>query len=200
MKKMLIVLVVLVGLCACSSGTTPAEIPTLEIDEPPAVVGAEITADSIVEITAEPVDDACFIVELAAETPEETKPVQETAKTETTVDLISNSDEIYLLANVMAGECYQSEWQDMIRVGMTICNRVDSPDPSFPDTLYGVVTQPDQMNYCAGRNIAQIYIDAATEVYNTWQSNKAGAGLPWDYSILFWRAGGGKTNVFRSEY
>lgn len=186
MKKMLIVLVVLVGLCACSSGTTPAEIPTLEIDEPPAVVGAEITADAIVEITAD--------------TSEETKPVQETAKTETTVDLVSNSGEIYLLANVMAGECYQSEWQDMIRVGMTICNRVDSPDPSFPDTLYGVVTQPDQMNYCADRSIAQIYIDAATEVYNTWQSNKAGAGLPWDYSILFWRAGGGKTNVFRSEY
>lgn len=194
MKKTIIALAVCVGALACVSGTAPVE-PAAHAAEPSAAV------EVVETIEAEPEE-----LSVVADTTKPAEEIQtdeaapaEMAETETTAPEL-NTEEIYLLANVMAGECYQSEWEDMIKVGMATLNRVDSSDPSFPDTLYGVVTQPQQMNYCPGRSIAQVYIDAATEVYNTWQANKAGAGLPWDHSILFWSAGGGTTNIFRSEY
>lgn len=193
MKRTIIALAVCVGALACVSGTAPVE-PAAHAAEPSAAVEVVETIEaepeelSVVADTTEPAE---------AQT-DEAAPA-EMAETETTAPEL-NTEELYLLANVMAGECYQSEWEDMIKVGMATLNRVDSSDPSFPDTLYGVVTQPHQMNYVAGRSIAQVYIDAATEVYTTWQAIKAGAELYWDYSILFWGAGGGTTNVFRSTY
>lgn len=185
MKKTIIALAVCVGALACVSGAAPVE---------PAITAAETSAAVEVVETIEAEPEELSVVADTTEPAEETETETETAAPE------FNTEEIYLLANVMAGECYQSEWDDMINVGMATLNRVDSPDPIFPDTLYGVVTQPHQMNYCAGRSIDQVYIDAATEVYTTWQAIKAGAELYWDYSILFWGAGGGTTNVFRSTY
>lgn len=198
MKRTIIALAACFGALACVSGAAPAE-PVVTAAEPSAVLDTvETVAPEVLPVT----DTTTEAAETEAEETqvEETAPAEETEPETETAAPALNTDEIYLLANVMAGECYQSEWEDMIRVGMATLNRVDSSDPSFPDTLYGVVTQPHQMNYIAGRSIAQVYVDAATEVYSTWQAIKAGAQLSWDYSILYWGAGGGTTNIFRSTY
>ena len=115
------------------------------------------------------------------------------------VPLHYTSDDVYILAQAMTGECYESEWEDMINVGMTICNRVD--DPRFPNTFYGVITQPNQIHgYYRNLKPSETSLLAAAKVLGTWNAIKNGDDRPWNYDILFWSAGGGKTNVFRGEY
>ena len=108
-------------------------------------------------------------------------------------------NDIYILAQAMDGECYDHEYQDMINVGMTICNRVD--DPRFPDTISGVVKQPGQIHGYSPYNVpSDKCLEAASEVLDNWNAIKNGEDRPWNYTYLFWSAGGGTTNVFRSEY
>lgn len=108
-------------------------------------------------------------------------------------------DDIYILAQAMDGECYDHEYQDMINVGMTICNRVD--DPRFPDTISGVIKQPYQIHGYSPYNIpSDNCLKAAAEVLDNWNAIKNGEDRPWNYTYLFWAAGGGTTNIFRSEY
>lgn len=109
-----------------------------------------------------------------------------------------NDNDIAYIANILASECYISERGDMINVGMTICNRVDSD--KFPNSVYGVVTQQGQMAYNPNRYVAPEYYDAATEVYNTWMDRQNGEDVNWNDNYLFWGAGGGTTNVFRHDY
>lgn len=109
-----------------------------------------------------------------------------------------NDNDIAYIANILASECYISERGDMINVGMTICNRVDSD--KFPNSVYGVVTQKGQMAYNPNRYVAPEYYDAATEVYNTWMDRQNGEDVNWNDNYLFWGAGGGTTNVFRHDY
>lgn len=108
-------------------------------------------------------------------------------------------DDIYILAQAMDGECYEFEYQDMINVGMTICNRVD--DPRFPDTIAGVIKQPNQIHgYSPYNTPSEVCLKAAAEVLDNWNAIKNGESRPWNYAYLYWCASGGTTNSFRSEY
>ena len=196
MKKLIVALVVFVSIfyCYCNIQIEQADIP----EDTQAAAAAEpedtqIAAAAIMPVPMRETGEPEPTPEPEEEPAEEPEPTEEPAP--------GAYNDIMLIANVMAGECYIFEYQDMLNVGMSILNRVDSSSPDFPEGLYAVVTQPYQMNYCAGRSIAQEYIDAATEVYNTWIANKAGAGLPWDSSILWWSSTEGSTiNYFRSVY
>ena len=135
------------------------------------------------ESATEPVE---MIVEAPMPTPEPT-PVCYT------------DDDVYILAQAMCKECYESEYQDMINVGMTICNRVD--DPRFPDTIAGVIKQPGQIHgYSPYNTPSETYLRAAAEVLDNWNAIKNGESRPWNYTYLYWGASGGTTNIFRSEY
>lgn len=116
----------------------------------------------------------------------------------------NHQDEIYVLAQAMAGECFPDEYEDMIKVGMTLFNRVDSSDPFFPDDLISVIRQPYQVHgYNPNTVPDELYLQAAEEVVNTYYAIKAGANLPWDYDILYWSAGTGADyghNIFRAVY
>lgn len=116
----------------------------------------------------------------------------------------NHQDEIYVLAQAMAGECFPDEYEDMIKVGMTLFNRVDSSDPFFPDDLISVIRQPYQVHgYNPNTVPDELYLQAAEEVVNTYYAIKAGADLPWDYDILYWSAGTGADyghNIFRAVY
>lgn len=108
-------------------------------------------------------------------------------------------DDVYIMAQVMSGECYETEYDDMLRVGMTICNRVD--DSRFPNTVAEVVKQPGQIHgYSPYTTPSENYLKAAAEVLDNWNAIKNGEDRSWEYGILFWSAGGGTVNVFRGEY
>lgn len=107
--------------------------------------------------------------------------------------------EVLAMAQAMYGECYESEYQDMLRVGMAICNRVD--DPRFPVSVTAVCAQPGQIHgYNPYSQPAEICLQAAREVLDNWYAIKAGEARSWEYGIKYWTAGGGTTNVFREEY
>lgn len=109
------------------------------------------------------------------------------------------SNEVLAMAQAMYGECYESEYQDMLRVGMAICNRVD--DPRFPTSVAAVCAQPGQIHgYNPYSQPAEICLQAAREVLDNWYAIKAGEARPWEHGIKYWTAGGGMTNVFREEY
>ena len=116
----------------------------------------------------------------------------------------NHQDEIYVLAQAMTGECFPDEYEDMVKVGMTLFNRVDSSDPFFPDDLISVIRQPDQVHGYNPHIVPEgLYLQAAEDVVNTYYAIKAGADLPWDYDILYWRAGTGADyghNIFRAVY
>lgn len=125
-------------------------------------------------------------------------PVEPVAEPEPT-PVCYTEDDIYILAQAMDGECYDHEYQDMINVGMTICNRVDNS--RFPDTIAGVIKQPYQIHgYSPYNTPSENCLKAAAEVLDNWNAIKNGESRPWNYTYLFWCAGGGTTNVFRSEY
>lgn len=108
-------------------------------------------------------------------------------------------NDVYVMAQAMAGECYEHEYNDMLRVGMTICNRVD--DDRFPNTIVEVIKQPSQIHgYSPYNTPNEIHLKAATEVLDNWNAIKNGEDRSWEYEILFWGAGGGTVNIFRSEY
>lgn len=110
-----------------------------------------------------------------------------------------HTDEIYLLAQAMAGESYAHDTADQRSVGVAICNRVD--DSRFPDTVYGVVSQPWQIQGWHSYNVpAQVYIDTATEVINAWYAIKGGAVIEWWDSGIFWWCSAGDHNEFRGVY
>ncbi len=194
----------LMGTSVCSP-FTPATTPELGPIAPPAVrteglktFVAVSCADANAATPAPGLPCASVVTsevtDIITDTPKET-PSQSVSEPLTS----SYDDEIWVLAQAMAGECYPEQYEDMVKVGMTLCNRVD--DPRFPNTLYGVITQPYQVHgYSPYNQPTGLYLEAATYVVNTWYANKDGAGLPWDYTIFFWAAGGGRTNTFRSQY
>lgn len=129
----------------------------------------------------------------APKQPSITSHIVETTTQQTKEQLEDYNKHIDYLSRVMAHECYSHEYYDMLCVGMTIMNRVDSG--RFPNDIYSVVMQPNQMEYSYGY-IDDIYIQAATEVYNAYLNNKQfDSGYTW-INTLFWGASGGTTNVF----
>ncbi len=111
--------------------------------------------------------------------------------------------EVIAMARAMSGECYESEYEDMLRVGMAICNRADYNGElySFPDTIEGVCAQTGQIfGYDPNRQPKDIYIRAAREVLANWYGIKNGELRPWEHGIMFWSGFGGTKNTFREDY
>ena len=92
-------------------------------------------------------------------------------------------------------------------IGWTILNRVDAGSAAgYRDSIYGVITQPQQFAYSAGAPTVSDYgydlVALARDVLDRWSREKAGQTdvgrvLPKDYQ---WYAGDGKHNYFRDEY
>lgn len=57
------------------------------------------------------------------------------------VDMV-DPGELYLLAHLLCGEVQTGSWETQIAVGSVVLNRV--ADPSYPDTLNGVIYQRGQ--------------------------------------------------------
>lgn len=74
---------------------------------------------------------AALAEEVQTETVAETGPV----------DMV-DPGELYLLAHLLCGEVQTGSWETQIAVGSVVLNRVE--DPSYPDTLKGVIYQRGQ--------------------------------------------------------
>lgn len=206
MKKLIIILLLCLGM-ATTSITAAEPVDELQGAEAPEVCSEGLIAR---EISATPVTEETEQVTVKLDNPDVSTVSEASEPVQTVVSQVKTSDpttqntedhwqEIYIMAQAMAGESYADDYDDQVHVGMTICNRVDSP--RFPNSIQGVITQPWQIHGYSPYNVpAQTYIDAATQVVNAWYAMKAGVSCEWwDGSSLFWSAAG-HHNAFRSEY
>ena len=116
-------------------------------------------------------------------------------KVEYTVD----SSEATMIAKVMWGEARACSLSQRASIGWCILNRVD--DNRFPNSVYSVITQPNQFYYSSSFPCTDENYQLACDVLTRWQMEKDGIAvereLPKGY---YWYNGNGRVNIFRTAY
>lgn len=104
-------------------------------------------------------------------------------------------EEMYAVAKVLSGECYDDELDDKRNVVWVICNRVT--DGRFGDDIIDVIAKPNQfMGYWAqGRGVSESDLEIATEVLDAYF-----AGEEPTHDYLYFTGGTGKTNSFSDSW
>ena len=145
----------------------------------------------------EPIDVTDVILESEQETQ---KPIEESIENEIEMIMYFNENDIITLAKVLYNEC-RGIPSDMEKacVGWIACNRVDA---EFGNTIYDVLTAPNQFAYWDNTPITEELYDLATDVLTRWNNEKngienVGRVLQSDY---LWFRGDGKHNYFRNNF
>lgn len=155
-----------------------------EVAEATNVVEVEKTTDMIIEDTEENTEE--YITE----------------DTETTVETIKyfSEKDVIALAKVLYNEC-RGVPSDMEKacVAWTACNRVDA---GYGDTVYDVLTAPNQFAYRKNTPVTEELYNLALDVLTRWNDEKngitnVGRVLPKEY---MWFRGDGKHNHFRNAF
>ena len=114
-----------------------------------------------------------------------------------------DNNDIILLAKVMCREARGCSVVEQSAVAWCVLNRVDSSDPYYPDTIEGVVTQPNQFAYYEDTPVTDHFVALATDVLIRWHyeddlpANIVGRTLPKTY--LFF-VGDGTHNYFTENW
>lgn len=122
-------------------------------------------------------------------------------KPEQNITYYFTENDVVMCAKVLYNECRGIPSKvEKACVVWTILNRVDNP--SFPNSIASVITQPYQFAYSAGTPVWQELYDLSYDVLTRWNLEKNGQSgvgrvLPNDY---FWYNGDGRHNHFRNTY
>ena len=123
-------------------------------------------------------------------------PIQKEPQAEPQPEL--NEAEVEMLAKLVWGEARGCSVTEQAAVIWTVLNRVDSEDPIFPDTIEGVVTQPNQFHgYDPDFPVEPEHEELARDVLKRWLTGGEGRVLPKEH--LFFH-GDGIHNHFRKEF
>jgi hypothetical protein len=107
-----------------------------------------------------------------------------------------SADEVEVIAQTLAGECYDDKLTDKRRVAEVIVNRAS--DGRFGETVVEVVTARGQFYGYWKRNrpVSESDVQIAEETLHNWYANDCKALSEY----LFFRAGPNRENAFRVEY
>lgn len=159
------------GFAAVASVVLILSITSCGKDDTPEII--EETTPSVIQVE---------VTETAMPTPEPENPWTD--------------EKVYAMALTLAGECYEDKPQDKRLVCEVILNRVSTK--GFPDTVIGVVSQPNQFNgyWKQSRDISEDDIEIATQALRDWYDNNC---QPLS-SYLYFSAGENRENEFREEF
>ncbi len=106
-----------------------------------------------------------------------------------------NDEEVKVIAQTLAGECYDDKLADKRNVAKVIVNRVS--DGGFGGNVIEIVTAPGQFYgyWNQSRPVSESDIQIAEEILNDWYANDCKALS----EHLFFCAGSNRENVFRKE-
>lgn len=112
-------------------------------------------------------------------------------------------EDIKICAQVLYGEAKDCSQEEQMLVIWCICNRVDSENSYFPNTIIEVATQAGQFHGYASNNpiLPQLY-EVAREVLECWDIGEEALVYP-PYSAssnYLYFYGDGYHNWFREEY
>lgn len=156
------------------------------------------TGETWDKVAAKPVPP--IVAEEPEEPAEEAETIDTVPTTQATVQqtaqpLVAAGGEVEAIARTLAGECYDDMLGDKRKVAEVILNRVSK---GYGNTVTAVVTAPNQFMgyYNQSRTISDTDREIATQAINDWYAN--GCQPLSDY--LYFEAGSGKENVFRTTY
>ena len=127
--------------------------------------------------------------------------VSSAAPTATATSIEPPGDEVYVLAQMLTGECYAGETLDMTRAAWTAINRAESPQ--FPDDIIGVITAPGQFNgWRPSTTPSDEALQIAHDILMDWHNGDYHTRLDscGDKIYLYFTASGGRTNNFRESF
>ena len=110
-------------------------------------------------------------------------------------DWIPNEEDVIALARCLWGECRGCSYIQKAAVCWCVFNRVD--DSRFPDTVYGVVSQPSQFfGYQASFPVTDELYEIAYRCMVDWHN---GENRIFDHEFIYFH-GTGRINVFTTTY
>lgn len=127
-------------------------------------------------------------------------PVQIVAPPEPQYEMYYTAQDAELIAKTVWGEARGCTPEGQAKVVWTILNRVD--DDRFPNTIRGVVTQPDQFyGYSPNFPVTPEIITIVNDVLYRWNAEKNGESVERELpaSYLYF-TGNGQENVFREAH
>ena len=104
-------------------------------------------------------------------------------------------DDVYVVAQMLMGECYDKNEECQRNAAITVCNRVDSPDWA-QDTPTEVIRQTGFYGWHDWNEPSETNIRIAREVLDDWSAISAGYDRPWE-PWLYFSSGGNGSNVYR---
>lgn len=216
-KKAIVVALVLVVLMFMTSGWytmaagDEAEDKSAEskaVDEKALYIEEDHASPEIVELDAEICETINDEDDMVIEQSVAEEPLEAVKESAVTLDYVKtnalyNDQDVIAVSLAAWGEYRGYSDTEVAAVVWCILNRVDSQDPYFPDTIYGVVTQSLQFHGYKPYNPVDERIKAIViDVFDRWCAEKAGAVnvgrvLPQDYLYF---TGDGRHNSYTTVY
>lgn len=108
--------------------------------------------------------------------------------------------DVTALARMLYGEARGCTVDNQAKCVWCVLNRVD--DPRFPDTIIGVLSQPNQFHgYSTAFPVWDELRAVALDVLTRWSMEKQGADVTRELPDTYcWFTGNGSENVFRGAY
>ena len=108
--------------------------------------------------------------------------------------------DVIALAQMLYGEARGCTVDNQMKCVWCVLNRVD--DPRFPDTIIGVLSQPNQFHgYSAAFPVWDNLYAVAMDVLTRWSMEKQGADVARELPDTYcWFTGFNGSNHFREEY
>ena len=124
----------------------------------------------------------------------------EPSETPVYYEMYFTEDDVAEVAKMLWGEARGCTRDNQIKCVWVVCNRVD--DDRFPDTIQGVLEQPNQFHgYSTAFPVWDELTAVAEDVLTRWSLEKQGVAvnreLPKSYLYF---TGTGRENIFREEY
>lgn len=127
-------------------------------------------------------------------------PVQISAPAEPQYEMYYTAEDVQALAKMLYGEARGCTLSNQQKAVWCVLNRVD--DDGFPDTIIGVLSQPDQFHgYSTAFPVWDELTAVAEDVLTRWSLEKQGVAVNRELpkSFLYF-TGTGKENVFREGF
>lgn len=107
-----------------------------------------------------------------------------------------SEEDVEAMVLTLAGECYDDKPDDKRLVCEVILNRVSSD--GFDDTIYGVLTAPNQFDgyWSQSRAVSENDYDIVMQALKDWYGGDCQPLSQW----LFFEAGNNRENEFREEF